>query len=129
MTALSSVSDRLGMLIPLLASNHDGEVVATARAISRTLASAGADWHDLASAVTGPSAQQREPPPPPRPWQPTSWADLCSVIICCHSDRLSTKEDTFVNDMSRRLVLGGEPTEKQAKWLRNIWARVGGGAG
>jgi hypothetical protein len=37
----------LGKLIPRLASNHDGEVIATVRAIRRTLASSGADLHDL----------------------------------------------------------------------------------
>jgi hypothetical protein len=38
-------------LLPLLASEHDGEVVAAARAIGRTLAAAGLDWHALANAI------------------------------------------------------------------------------
>lgn len=39
--------DKLGKLFPRLASDHDGEVVATARAIIRTLESAGSSLHDL----------------------------------------------------------------------------------
>lgn len=41
----------LGALIPRLGSEFDGEVVATARAIERTLKSQKLDWHDLAAAV------------------------------------------------------------------------------
>jgi len=37
----------LSKLIPLLASDKDGEVVATAHAISRVLKASGCDWHDL----------------------------------------------------------------------------------
>jgi hypothetical protein len=39
----------LGKLIPRLGTNHAGEVVATTEAIKRTLASDGADLHDLCS--------------------------------------------------------------------------------
>ncbi|KQP77430.1 hypothetical protein [Methylobacterium sp. 37f] len=46
--------DRLAKLLPHLASEHDGEVVATARAIGRTLTVAGLDWHDLAGAIQAP---------------------------------------------------------------------------
>jgi len=39
-------------LIPRLASNHDGEVIATVRAIDRTLKADRLDWHDLTRALT-----------------------------------------------------------------------------
>jgi hypothetical protein len=42
---------KLALLIPRLASNHDGEVVATARAIRRVLGAAGHDLHDLAAVL------------------------------------------------------------------------------
>lgn len=44
-------ADRLAKLIPRLASDQDGEVVATARAIERTLKADGSDLHGLADAV------------------------------------------------------------------------------
>ncbi len=43
----------LARLIPRLASPHDGEVVATARAIERTLKAQKLDLHDLAAALIG----------------------------------------------------------------------------
>ncbi len=55
---------RIVKLIPRLASNFDGEVVATARAIGNTLKSAGRDWHDIAqafSAFVGKPAPRQEP--------------------------------------------------------------------
>ena len=50
-TALTTIAPKLGKLIPLLASDKPGEVVATAAAITRTLKQAGADWHDLVKAL------------------------------------------------------------------------------
>src|SRR3954451_13343212 len=50
MTALAPVRSKLSALIPRLASNFDGEVVAVAKAIGRTLQNAGLDFHDLAKA-------------------------------------------------------------------------------
>jgi hypothetical protein len=47
----------ISRLIPRLGSPHDGEVVATARAIERTLKSQRLDWHDLAGALTAPPTQ------------------------------------------------------------------------
>ena len=49
---LAPVASKLARLIPLLSSDKDGEVFGAARAIGRTLHSAGLDWHDLAGAVT-----------------------------------------------------------------------------
>lgn len=46
-----AILPRLAKLLPLLASDQDGEVIATARAIGRTLASAGSDFHALAAAL------------------------------------------------------------------------------
>ena len=47
----ATIAQTIGKLIPRLASNHDGEVVATARAIERLLKAGGRDWHDLAASV------------------------------------------------------------------------------
>jgi hypothetical protein len=41
-------------------------------------------------------------------------------------DRLREKEREFINDMASRTVWR-EPTERQAKWLRSIFYRLGGG--
>ncbi|NEU13556.1 hypothetical protein G3T14_15660 [Methylobacterium sp. BTF04] len=47
-----AILPKLAKLLPLLASDNDGEVVATARAIQRTLSAAGSDFHALAKALT-----------------------------------------------------------------------------
>lgn len=49
----------LQKLLPMLASDNEGEVIASVRAIRRALGRAGMDLHDLARMVTAP---YREPP-------------------------------------------------------------------
>jgi len=62
---------KLEKLIPRLASEHGGEIVATVNAMRRILSAGHLDLHDLAALVTKPqaaaphsSAQPQEPPPP-----------------------------------------------------------------
>src|SRR4051812_29519552 len=123
MTALIPIAPRLARLIPRLASDQDGEVVATARAIARTLKAAGRDFHDLADAIG------REPEPrviciERAPDEPLTWRELAAWCAAHDAGRLDAKERRFVHDMRDRLVLGGCPTEKQAKWLRSLYARL-----
>ena len=51
MTDLAPINGKLANLIRRLSSNSDGEVVATARALIRTLNSIGGDIHDLADRI------------------------------------------------------------------------------
>lgn len=65
MTALAPLGPKLGKLIRMLASPRDGEVVAAARAIMRTLQGASLDIHALAQSVeTGAPAAAPGPRPP-----------------------------------------------------------------
>jgi hypothetical protein len=52
----------------MLSSDKDGEVLATVRAIARTLNGAGLDWHDLAVMLSAPAVgfAKAEKPPIPR---------------------------------------------------------------
>jgi hypothetical protein len=53
-----------------------------------------------------------------------NWEEMaryCQV----NNSRLGDKETKFVNDMAARTVWR-EPTEKQAKWLKSIFLRLGG---
>lgn len=54
MADLTPILPRLAKLLPLLGSDHPGEVAATAAAIGRLLSSVGASWHDLAGRLTAP---------------------------------------------------------------------------
>ena len=48
---IALVLPKIAKLIPLLATDSEGECIATVRAINRTLSSAGADWHELADVL------------------------------------------------------------------------------
>jgi hypothetical protein len=106
MSNLALIGPQLGKMIPRLASEYDGEVVATVRAIDRTLKAAGRDWHDLAAAL--------DPPPVPSDWR--SLARYCAG----HQRQLSRRELDFIVNISRLPRL----TEKQAKWLGDIASRL-----
>lgn len=51
MTDLAPIAPKLANLLRRLASNQDGEVVATVHALLRTLNSIGADIHDVAARI------------------------------------------------------------------------------
>lgn len=77
MTALSpKIASRVALLLPRLASDHGGEVQATAAAIDRVLKAGGVDLHDLAKHVaTGPKTvvQYVERPAEPAPFASRAW--------------------------------------------------------
>lgn len=125
MNALAPAVPKIVKLIPRLASNHDGEVIATVRAIERTLKSAGVDLHALARALEKEPNEKvvviyrdRETD------EPNTWSTLSKWCRENDCGALSPKERKFVRDMGARLVCGGEPTEKQAAWLRAIYAKL-----
>ena len=53
--AFAGIAEKIGKMIPRLASANEPEVISTVSAIRRTLASAGLDLHDLARRVAEPS--------------------------------------------------------------------------
>jgi len=114
MPKLEPVAGKLGKLIRLLSSNRDGEVLATVFAIRRTLESEKLDLHALAAVIESANEIKRREP---------DWHDI--ACVCSENpSRLRPNEFEFVEDMVRRTVHGGEPTEKQAAWLRAIYCWV-----
>ena len=144
MSSLAPVADKLAKLLRLLSSERDGEVVGAARAIVRTLDGAGLDIHALAENLgingkkfseadaleiyrrgveDGKRATENENVGFHSVDEPT-WHEI-ACECAAHDRRLrDERERQFVRDMVRRTVRGGEPTEKQAHWLRAIYARV-----
>lgn len=118
MALLGACAAKIAKLIPRLATEHDGEVVATVQAIGRTLQGGGKDFHDLAKAVQCP-----EGPAPTPPSTPQNWAELCDFCLA-FPEFLKPKEENFLRDIGPRLIIGGNPTDKQATWLRAIYAKV-----
>jgi hypothetical protein len=141
---------KLGTFIRLLASERDGEVVAAARAIVRTLKSRGADIHSLAERVEGANGGALTDAEMKKLYDagyqdgvraaenkmhgeedfrdtagtPT-WHDMAKWCQR-RSARLGSREREFVDQMTERTVWR-DPTEKQGKWLKSLWYRLGGG--
>jgi hypothetical protein len=125
-TALSPIAPKLAKLLPLLASDKDGEVVATARAIGRTLEAAGADFHDLAALISPESTPQpsgrQEADDGPR-MSAEQWSAAIIAILDA-PPYLHPGERKFLQDVLRRTRRGREPSAKQAIWLRKIARRA-----
>lgn len=100
----------------MLSSERDGEVVNAARAISRTLRTAGADWHDLTGLLaTPPKTQTRKPRNDGGDWR--AMRRHCLE----HQNRLSARELEFVTSLDR---WRGKLTPKQSDWLQAIYERI-----
>jgi hypothetical protein len=93
-------------LIPRLATDQDGEVVATARAIQRTLGSAGLDYHDLAASIAGAPESHRQHPKgfEEAPfWCDLSWNERRAwLTVLSRANCLSDWEANFVADLGAR---------------------------
>ncbi len=119
MSTLAPIADKLGKLVRMLTSDHDGEVVAAARSINRALKSAGLDIHVLAAVIEHGGMNTTKPNAP-------IWHSV-ACECAAHPERLrSEKERAFIADMVIWTKLRGDPTERQAKWLRSIYVRVRG---
>ena len=122
----------ISKLLPLLGSDKDGEVVATARAICRTLGSAGLDLHDLVKAVARPpvlaSKTRRKQQAPS--WQAPygSINPDADIVAWCrrHGDEwLPLKDRDFLASVEPKLLRwGGRLTPSQQAWLFDIRDKV-----
>jgi hypothetical protein len=147
MSSLAPISDRLGKLIRMLSSDRDGEVLAAAKALNRTLQSAGADLHVLAAVIEKPTklspAEMRQiydagfkdglRKAENAQHGPADFRNIdgspCwnEIALWCQqrNEKLNEKERKFIDDMAG-LTVWREPTEKQAQWLKSIFYRLGG---
>jgi hypothetical protein len=121
MSDMTLIAPKLSKLIPMLATDHDGEVVATVRAISRTLKGAGLDFHNLVEALCERQpAHTSAPAASPEP-APSSLLDIANWCRAHAIGRLNLVERKFVCDMVERLSKGRRISQKQENWLRNIY--------
>jgi len=125
-----ALAQKLGRLIPLLASDKEGEALATVRAIGRTLKAAGSDFHAFAKAVIEPRTvviyrTETTPPRKPAP-RPKCLLEVAGWCRTHYAGRLSVTEERFTVDMLSRLTVGRWLSEKQEKWLRAIYFKLGG---
>ena len=145
---LAPIVGKLAACIRMLSSDKDGDVITAARGLVRMLKGADTDIHAFAERIAKPNggltdAEMRKlydagyeagvravenkqhgsgdfhnvdglP----------SWNEI--ALFCQqNNDRLRPTERQFIDDIASRTVWR-EPTEKQAKWLRCIFYRLGG---
>lgn len=140
----ASTRARIAKLIPMLASNVDGEVIATVRALERVLKSKALDFHDMAAALAEPEPDKLHAaydPPPPRPKQKPKSTDYGKRdpyemrrlidLFTEHTEDLSwpvnvlvSRDWEFLRSIGLRLDEGFDLTEKQDIWFSDIVLRV-----
>ena len=111
---LTPIVAKLERLIPRLASNHDGEVLATARAIVRVLHAGERDLHDLAATIASLASATRDDEP-----ATTVWRDKAERLLRRQAD-LTARETEFLRSILRFRRL----SSKQRAWLDGIAAKV-----
>jgi hypothetical protein len=146
---LTPIANKLAACIRMLSSDKDGDVVNAARGLVRMLKGVGADIHVLAERVEKSNGGVLTDAEMHKLFDAGYQAGVRAVENKQHgsgdfhnvdgtpawteialfrqqnNDRLRENERTFVNDMAARSVWR-EPTEKQSKWLRSIFYRLGG---
>jgi hypothetical protein len=124
MTARPPLPEIVAKLIPRLASNHDGEVIATVRAIDRTLKADRLDWHDLTRALTGGAL-----PPPPRGYSPPAHAESAEAARMRMWLETVARE-SWPNDWTQKFIASvlvrplDRLSKKQAACANNIVAEA-----
>jgi hypothetical protein len=120
LTLPSSVARRIGQLTRLFASNRDGEILASARALGRKLSERGLEFHSLADVLEdGLRAPRLRTLPPIDSSAP---CDSIALARQCWRRRgeLNQRERVFVGDMMH----ARHPTEPQVKWLVALARRL-----
>src|SRR5271165_3861258 len=99
----------------MLGSDKDGEALAAARAIGRTLKSVNSDFHELAARIekTTPVVASTDGISP-------YWAQDAAIDVLDSGMPLSAREREFLSHMTK---WSGRPTERQAAWLKALIKR------
>lgn len=149
------VARRIAKTIRMLSSHQDGDVVVAVHALLRLLANENLDIHWLADRVVAPTNGAADAETVTREDLRRVFEDGCAegirraenkrygnasfvdedgmpnwseIAMFCQRniDRIrKPSEQEFINDMAGK-TQWGEPTERQATWLRDIFLRLGG---
>jgi len=150
-----TVKDKVAMLVRVLKSDQDGEVVAAVRALTRTLESAGSDIHALADQIKNPSglsdadkekirneienaralgytegvqaaeAKQHGAGAFRNTDGTLEWTEV-ALFVQREKHRLPDRHHEFIDDMASRTVYGREPTSRQHQYLHSLFFKLGG---
>lgn len=107
-----AITERIALIIPRLGSNHDGEVVAAAKAIERILSTEKLDWRTIAGIVANSSQHLSEEPIHSWHDMPQQWrAQLLSTLLCLPG--LSEWEGQFLRSVAQKFHQGFALSAKQ----------------
>ena len=106
--------ERLAKLCGMFGSDHDGERAAAALKADQIVRQNGFTWHDVIML-----------PRHETPRYDDQLSDVQKMAAFCnaHRRKLNAKECDFIRAM---LSWRGDPSEKQLKWLVDLFVRVGG---
>lgn len=130
MSALATIPPKVLLLLPRLASDQEGEVLATAKAIGKQLSAVGADWHDLVSRLTAEPAIHDQPHREYHHTTPDNsrLLQMARFLRDSCAARLNARCDRFVVEMANALGAGRSISVKQRKFLMDLYAQHGGAA-
>lgn len=124
---MPSIPEKVLALLPRLASDADGEVVATARRIGRQLKAAGTDWHDLVSRLKTQPVQPAFTYEPPAHRSGITELHAMAVWLAHNAtQRLSPNARSFVMSMTLTLGRRRPITERQEQYLHDLFEKNGG---
>jgi hypothetical protein len=150
MIANPDIAKKVADLVRRLASAHDGEVIATVRALRRVLEANGLDLHAVADPLVAVNGKHNPEEEMRRLYdagfaagvqaaesrqhgtddfrgtdgKPT-W-EAVALFLQRNKDRLHLKHHEFIDDMAARTAWGHEPTERQHKYLHSLFYKLGG---
>jgi hypothetical protein len=138
---LAPIASRIGKLLRMLMSSSEGEIINAVRLMKRTLASQKTDVHALADTIETNATrrfseadaleiyqrgvqQGRSDAEAERGFHDVREPDWRAIARECadHPERL--RERGFVKNMVFGTACGASPSEKQARWLMSIYARI-----
>lgn len=114
---------RIGKLIGMLGSEHDGERLNAARLLDRTLKGEGASFGDLSQRVSNGLGGSYSAPRTiivEKPARPNPARDIAEKVLKMAGSRAQHSERRFLNDIIRGCDMTGgcyELTVAQANWL------------
>ncbi|MEK8091767.1 hypothetical protein WOC76_04385 [Methylocystis sp. IM3] len=136
MKLVPSLTRKIATMIPRLASDYEGEIVATARAIGRVLNGANADWHDVVvaferGAVAPENVRKKEPRRSKHSdrqsvrswWELDDDERLEAVDYLIQQKWLSAWERTFIESIADQLHRH-DLTDKQIAVVDRLLARA-----
>jgi hypothetical protein len=115
---------RFDHLIRRLATNYDGEGLATVAALQPTLATAKASFHDLADVVVlgAKPRVERDPPPRRRSQRTPDGATMLDDLL--DHPQLTDWEYSFVESVYGQFRRRWRLSEKQLDVLFRIWRKI-----